>query len=57
MKLYTSSGVNPLATLGGCFPLLIQLPVFIALYDVLLHSIDLRESSRRSASITRAGAA
>ncbi len=45
MKLYTSSGVNPLATLGGCFPLLIQLPVFIALYDVLLHSIDLRHSA------------
>lgn len=45
MKLYTSSGVNPLASLGGCFPLLIQLPVFIALYDVLLHSIDLRHSS------------
>lgn len=45
MKLYTSSGVNPLASLGGCFPLLIQLPVFIALYDVLLHSIDLRHSA------------
>jgi len=45
MKLYSSNGVNPLSSLGGCLPLLIQLPVFIALYDVLLHSIDLRQSS------------
>ncbi len=45
MKLYTSNGINPLSSLGGCLPLLIQLPVFVALYDVLLHSIDLRHSS------------
>lgn len=45
MKLYSSHGINPLSSLGGCLPLLIQLPVFIALYDVLLHSIDLRQSS------------
>lgn len=45
MKLYTSNGINPLSSLGGCLPLVIQLPVFIALYDVLLHSIDLRQSS------------
>jgi YidC/Oxa1 family membrane protein insertase len=45
MKLYTANGVNPLSSLGGCFPLLLQLPVFIALYDVLLYSIDLRQSS------------
>lgn len=45
MKLYSSHGVNPLSSLGGCLPLLIQLPVFIALYDVLLHSIDLRQSA------------
>jgi YidC/Oxa1 family membrane protein insertase len=45
MKLYSSHGVNPLSSLGGCLPLIIQLPVFIALYDVLLHSIDLRQSS------------
>jgi YidC/Oxa1 family membrane protein insertase len=45
MKLYSSQGINPLGQLGGCLPLLIQLPVFIALYDVLLHSIDLRQSS------------
>ncbi len=45
MKLYTSNGINPLSSLGGCLPLLIQLPVFVALYDVFLHSIDLRHSS------------
>jgi YidC/Oxa1 family membrane protein insertase len=32
MKLYREHGVNPL---GGCFPLLMQAPVFIALYSVL----------------------
>jgi YidC/Oxa1 family membrane protein insertase len=45
MKLYSSHGINPLSSLGGCLPLLIQLPVFIALYDVFLHSIDLRHSA------------
>ncbi|NIP32147.1 MAG: membrane protein insertase YidC [Candidatus Dadabacteria bacterium] len=45
MKLYTSHGVNPLSSLGGCLPLLIQFPVFIALYFALLYSIDLRQSS------------
>jgi len=45
MKLYASHGINPLSSLGGCLPLLIQLPVFIALYDVLLYSIELRHSS------------
>ena len=45
MKLYTSNNINPLSSLGGCLPLLIQLPVFIALYFALLYSIDLRHSS------------
>lgn len=45
MKLYTSHGINPLGSLGGCLPLLVQFPVFIALYDVLLYSIELRHSS------------
>lgn len=44
MKLYTSHGVNPLSSLGGCLPMLIQIPVFFALYEVLLYSIDLRHS-------------
>ena len=45
MKIYTSNGVNPLSSLGGCLPLLFQFPVFIALYFALLYSIDLRQSS------------
>ena len=45
MKLYTSHNINPLSSLGGCLPLLIQFPVFIALYFALLYSIDLRHSS------------
>ena len=44
MKLYSSHGINPLSSLGGCFPLLLQLPVFIALYEALLYSIDLRQT-------------
>jgi len=36
MKLYREHGVNPL---GGCFPMLLQLPVFIALYAVIRASI------------------
>lgn len=45
MKLYSSHGINPLSSLGGCLPLLVQLPVFIALYEVLLYSIELRQSA------------
>ncbi len=45
MKLYTSHGINPLSSLGGCLPMLAQIPVFIALYYGLLYSIELRHSS------------
>jgi len=41
MKLYRQSGVNPL---GGCFPMLLQFPVFIGLYYALQSSIDLRQA-------------
>jgi YidC/Oxa1 family membrane protein insertase len=41
MKLYKQSGVNPL---GGCFPMLLQLPVFIGLYYALQSSIELRQA-------------
>jgi YidC/Oxa1 family membrane protein insertase len=41
MKLYKTEKVNPL---GGCLPLLIQMPVFIALYWVLMESVELRHS-------------
>ncbi|MBB3955960.1 membrane protein insertase YidC [Novosphingobium sediminicola] len=39
MKLYKEEGVNPLA---GCLPIFLQIPVFFALYKVLMVSIDMR---------------
>jgi YidC/Oxa1 family membrane protein insertase len=41
MELYKQEKVNPL---GGCLPVLIQIPVFIALYWVLLESVELRQA-------------
>ena len=42
MEFYRANKVNPL---GGCLPILIQIPVFFALYRVLLNSIELRHAS------------
>ena len=42
MELYRKEKVNPL---GGCLPILVQIPVFIALYYVLLESVELRQAS------------
>jgi YidC/Oxa1 family membrane protein insertase len=39
MELYKREKINPL---GGCFPILVQMPVFIALYWVLLESVEMR---------------
>ena len=41
MELYRNEKVNPL---GGCLPIVIQIPVFIALYWVLLESVALRQA-------------
>lgn len=41
MKLYKEAGVNPL---GGCLPLLLQMPVFWALFNVLSNTIELRQA-------------
>lgn len=41
MKLYKTEKINPL---GGCLPILVQMPVFIALYWVLLESVELRHT-------------
>jgi YidC/Oxa1 family membrane protein insertase len=41
MKLYKEAGVNPL---GGCLPMVFQIPVFIGLYYALQSSIDLRQA-------------
>ena len=41
MKLYKEAGVNPL---GGCLPLIFQMPVFIALFGALRNTIELRNA-------------
>jgi len=41
MALYKTHSVNPL---GGCLPMIVQIPVFFALYQVLLNSIALRHA-------------
>jgi YidC/Oxa1 family membrane protein insertase len=41
MDLYKTEKINPL---GGCLPILVQIPVFIALYWVLFESVELRHA-------------
>lgn len=41
MKIYSEEKINPL---GGCLPILVQIPVFIALYWVLLGAVELRQA-------------
>jgi YidC/Oxa1 family membrane protein insertase len=41
MKIYREEKVNPL---GGCLPILVQMPFFIALYWVLLSSVEMRNA-------------
>lgn len=41
MDLYRTNKINPL---GGCWPMLLQIPVFFALYKALLNSIELRHA-------------
>ena len=41
MELYKKEKINPF---GGCLPMLVQMPVFIALYWVLLESVELRHA-------------
>jgi|TARA_B100001964_G_scaffold244449_1_gene325951 YidC/Oxa1 family membrane protein insertase len=41
MELYKKEGANPL---GGCFPILLQMPVFLALYWTLMESVELRQA-------------
>ncbi|MGH8557545.1 MAG: membrane protein insertase YidC [Methylococcales bacterium] len=41
MALYRAEKVNPL---GGCFPILVQIPVFISLYWVLMETVELRQA-------------
>ena len=41
MELYKTEKINPM---GGCLPILVQIPVFIALYWALLETVDLRQA-------------
>ena len=41
MELYKKEKINPF---GGCLPMLVQMPVFIALYWVLMESVELRQA-------------
>ena len=41
MELYKKEKINPL---GGCLPILVQMPVFIALYWVLMESVEMRQA-------------
>lgn len=41
MEMYKKEKVNPL---GGCFPIVVQIPVFLSLYWVLLESVELRQA-------------
>ena len=41
MEMYKTEKINPL---GGCLPIVVQIPVFIALYWVLLASVELRHA-------------
>lgn len=40
MKLFQSNGVNPLA---GCFPIIVQMPILIALYQAIMRNDHIRE--------------
>ncbi len=42
MELYKKHGANPM---GGCLPMLLQIPIFFAIYRVLLNAFDLKQAS------------
>ena len=42
MELYKKEGANPM---GGCLPIVMQIPVFFAIYRVLLNAFDLKQAS------------
>jgi YidC/Oxa1 family membrane protein insertase len=43
MAYYQKQGINPMAPLLGCFPMLLQMPVFISLFNVLGRALELHE--------------
>jgi YidC/Oxa1 family membrane protein insertase len=45
MKLYREHGINPLGAMRGCFPMLLQMPIFFALYALLAQAVEIRGQS------------
>ncbi|HVJ83846.1 MAG TPA: YidC/Oxa1 family insertase periplasmic-domain containing protein [Planctomycetia bacterium] len=52
MEIYRQHDANPFAMLGGCLPLFLQMPIFIALYQGLQSSFDLRLAPMKFTWIT-----
>lgn len=44
MAYYKKVGISPLAPILGCFPMLLQMPIFIALFNVLGRSVELKDA-------------
>jgi YidC/Oxa1 family membrane protein insertase len=44
MEVYKQEGISPAAQAGGCLPMVIQIPVFISLYNVILITIEMRQA-------------
>ena len=41
-RIYQENNINPLASVSsGCLPMLVQLPVWLALYNVMLYSVEI----------------
>lgn len=44
MEYYKREGINPMAQVMGCFPVLLQMPIFIALFNVLGRAVELKDA-------------
>ena len=44
MEIYKQEGINPLGSLSGCLPLLLQIPILYAFYSILSIAIELRKA-------------
>lgn len=44
MEYYKKEGINPMAQVMGCFPVLLQMPIFIALFNVLGRAVELKDA-------------
>ena len=44
MEYYKKEGINPMAQVMGCFPVLLQMPIFISLFNVLGRSVELKDA-------------